>query len=303
MKRTTISRRDVVIGAAALSACGPASTAPAAPAARDEPRFAAIEQRLGGRVGVAAWNTGNDEWLVRRADERFTMCSTFKWLLAALALRSDDATPGFLQEHLAFRAADLLGYAPTAREHVARGWMSVEECCQAAVVVSDNTAANLLLARLQGPQGFTQFIRAAGDDVTRLDRTEPELNENLPDDPRDTTSPRAMTQLLYHFLLRDGPLTARSRDALAGWLIDSKTGLERLRAGLPGEWRVGDKTGTSTATHNATNDVAIVWPKNRDGTERAPFLISCYMSDSTADAAARNAAHAEVASILVDAWG
>jgi beta-lactamase class A len=155
-----------------------------------------------------------------------------------------------------------------------------------------------LLVPAGGPEGLTRFLRANGDGVTRLDRTEPTLNENLPNDPRDTTTPDAIARTLKRFLLEDGVLNAAHREKLIGWMVESPTGRERLRAGLPGDWRVGDKTGTWNGVHNAANDVAIAWPPGK-----APIIIAAYLSESTADPAARNAAHAEIASIVADEWG
>jgi beta-lactamase class A len=287
------SRRGALAGGLALAACAPGGRLGAEP--KNDPRLAAIEARIGGRVGVFALNTGNGAAMAHRANERFALCSTFKWLLAAQMLRREEAAPGWLQEQVRFGEADLLEYAPVARQHLARGWMSVEEACAAIVVVSDNTAANLLLAANGGPPGLTEFLRANGDRVTRLDRTEPSLNENLPGDARDTTTPVAMVETLQRFLLDDGVLNAASRAKLIGWMVESTTGLERLRAGLPTDWRVGDKTGTWNGAHNAANDVAIAWP-----TDRAPVIIATYLSDGVLGPAERNAAHAEIARLVVE---
>lgn len=226
------------------------------------------------------------------------MCSTFKWLLAAQVLHLDMNQPGLRAQQLPFGEADLLEYAPTARELLPRGWMTVEEACHGAVTVSDNTCANLLLARIGGPESLTRFLRANGDAVTRLDRTEPELNIVVAGDERDTTTSSAMVRSLRHFLLTDAVLHAASRERLTGWMIESPTGRERLRAGLPSDWRVGDKTGTMGLDPNATNDVAIAWPPGR-----APILIAAYLSHSTAPFAERNAAHAEIARIVAQEWG
>src|SRR5690606_6225249 len=154
----------------ALAACTPRTESlrfdprePAGP--RVEPRFAAIEQRIGGRLGVAAWNTATGAWLTHRARERFAMCSMLKWLLAAQMLWIDERTPGFRDQRVRFDEAYLapLGYAPVTRANLARGWMTIEELARAAVVQSDNGAANLLLERAMGPDGFTRFLRANGD--------------------------------------------------------------------------------------------------------------------------------------------
>jgi beta-lactamase class A len=301
MHSTDVTRRTALLSGLALAACAP--TAPADPRESyvpppDDPRFAAIEARIGGRVGVAAWNTGTDAWLGHRRNEAFAMCSTFKWALAAAVLHTAQRAGGpQLDERVRYNQSSMLSHAPVTSLHLERGWMTVEELCAAAVVTSDNPAANLLLELQLGPEGFTRFLRANGDGVTRLDRTELALNENLPGDPRDTTTPDAMARTMQRFLLEDGVLNAASREKLIGWMVESTTGLSRLRAGLPADWRVGDKTGTSDATHNATNDVAIAWPPNG-----APIIITCYLSESTVDADARNAAHAEIARVVAEEW-
>jgi beta-lactamase class A len=255
-------------------------------AASDSP-FADIEAALGGRVGVFAVDTGDGTGMSHRADERFAMCSTFKWLLAAFVLSQVDQDEISLDERLSYGPSDLLDYAPVAKAHVDTGWLTVEILCRASVTISDNTAANLLLHRVGGPSELTSFLRQTGDTVTRLDRNEPELNTNLPGDERDTTTPRAMAGSMNRILVGD-VLSARSRDMLQQWLKDAATGLERLRAGLPPDWVAGDKTGTGV--NGAANDVAIAWPPNG-----SPILIASYLSESDASPAARNAAHADIA--------
>lgn len=308
--KLVLTRRSALLGALVLPACaGPEAGRSGYARPPDDSRFAEIEARIGGRLGVAAWNTGADAWLTHRAHERFAMCSTFKWLLAAQMLEINQHMSDFLEQRVLYRETDLLSYAPVTRARFEErgdgmGEMSVEELCAAAVTVSDNTAANLLLeGAAMGPEGFTAFLRRNGDPVTRLDRLEPDLNENRPGDERDTTTPDAMVRTMRHFLLGhvelgSPPLREFSREKLVGWMIESPTGRERLRAGLPASWRAGDKTGTGAGANNATNDVAIVWPPNG-----APILIAAYMSNSTADEAARNAAHAEIGRIVAEAWG
>lgn len=313
-----ISRRTTLLSGLALTACAPTARTASAPhiegsrtefeddafiASEPTPErpgfpFWVIEQRIGGRVGVAALNTGNGAWLTHRAQERFAMCSTFKWLLAAQMLFFDMHMPDHLLQRVPFTESDLLEYAPVARQHLARGWMSVAEAAEGAVVMSDNTCANLLLRVGDGPEGLTHFLQVYGDAVTRLDRTEPMLNENLPNDPRDTTTPEAMARTMQRFLLTDEVLNGTSRTRLTGWMVQSPTGRERLRSGLPSTWRVGDKTGTWNGEHNATNDVAIAWPPGK-----APIIIACYLSENAAGASARNAAHAEIARIIAEEWG
>lgn len=249
-----------------------------------------IEAGLGGRVGVMAIDTGDGTAMSHRADERFAMCSTFKWLLAAFVLSQVEQDEISLDERLSYGPEDLLDYAPVAKKHLEAGWLTVEALCTACVTISDNTAANLLLNRVGGPAELTAFLRRSGDSVTRLDRNEPDLNTNLPGDERDTTTPRAMAESMHRILLGD-VLASPSRDKLTRWLRDTSTGLNRLRAGLPRNWTAGDKTGTGV--NGAANDVAIVWPPNR-----TPILIASYLSESTASPEALDAAHADIAGVV-----
>lgn len=244
----------------------------------------------GARLGIAARDTGSGRTVMFDADTRYAMASTFKVPLAAAILSAAERGVLSLDDAIRFTTADLQSYAPVVRAHVAAGSLSIRRLCAAIVEVSDNSAANLLLARIGGPAALTGFIRRSGDAVTRLDRVEPELNSNDSGDPRDTTTPRAMLGLMEALLIRN-VLSPPSRAALTDWMEASTTGRERLRAGLPPGWRAGDKTGTGG--RGAVNDIAIAWPPGR-----APILISSYQSGGNAPAAARNLAHAEVARLV-----
>ncbi len=286
------TRRQLLLGAVATlaSACAPSPVAAPVEVPAAARALAAIEARVGGRVGVFALDTGTGRQLARREDERFAMCSTFKWALAAAVLARVDRAELSLDERVPYGSTDLLEHAPATREHVAEGSMTLDALARAAVTVSDNTAANLLLAKVGGPGGLTQFARRMGDPVTRLDRDEPTLNENHPGDPRDTTSPRAMVGLMRRVLCGDA-LSPASRERLLGWLRACETGKDRLRGGLPQGWTVGDKTGSGGRC--AVNDVAIAWPPGR-----APILIAAYMSDGEAGLRRLQAAHADVGRLI-----
>lgn len=291
------TRRTVLAGAGALVAAG-CVLSPGGRPSETAARLAAIEAGLGGaRLGVFAIDSGTQAFIAHREDERFAMCSTFKWLLAAAILKRAEEGSQALDQAIEIRAADILGNSPRTEAALARGGaMTVEELCEAAVTVSDNAAANHLFARLAGPKGLLIFTGATGDSVTRFDRLEPTLNENAPGDIRDTTSPRAMAQTALKILAGDRVLTAASRDKLVGWMIASTTGLNRLRGGLPAGWRVGDKTGTGG--NGAHNDVAIAWPTGG----RAPIAIASYISEGKATPDQRLAAHAEVGRIVAGAF-
>jgi beta-lactamase class A len=219
------------------------------------------ERETGGRIGLYAENLSTGAKIAWRADERFVMCSSFKASLAAFVLSRVDHGQDRLDDIVSYGRNDLLDYAPVARQHLGEGTdkatMSVAEMCKAAVELSDNTCANLLLARVGGPAGLTAFWRATGDAVTRLDHNEPVLNRSPPGDPNDTTTPAAMAGNLRSFLLGD-VLSAASREQLAGWMLNCKTGGNRLRGGLPNGWKVADKTGNNGK--DAAADIALTWP-------------------------------------------
>ena len=257
-------------------------------------RVAAIEAKLGGQLGVAALDTASGRRILHRGDERFPMCSTFKLLAAAAVLHRVDEKQDQLDRFVPYTAADLLEHAPVTRQHVAEGGMKLGALCAAAITVSDNTAANLLLRSLGGPAGVTRYARALGDEKTRLDRMEPDLNSASVGDERDTTTPAAMVGNLRVLLLGDA-LSAASRDQLEAWLSANETGNTLLRAGLPTDWKIGDKTGRGD--RNAINDIAIIRPPGQ-----APVLLAVYSIGSTAPAGIREKAIAEVAQVVADSF-
>jgi beta-lactamase class A len=182
---------------------------------------------------------------------------------------------------------------------VAKGGLSIVELAQAAQEQSDGVAANLLVRRLGGPAAVTAKFRDMGDPITRLDRYEPELGLVLSADLRDTTSPQAMAQLVRRITTGD-LLQPDSRRRLLAWMENTKTGLDRLRAGLPAAWRTGDKTGTGRAegTTNKCNDVAITFPPGR-----SPIIVAAYYDSGeyTAQVEARHeAVLAEVGRIAAE---
>ena len=254
-----------------------------------------LERRNGGRLGVAALDTASGRQTGHRSDERFPLTSTFKFLAAALVLARVDGGAERLDRRIAFSVSDLVTYSPVTKDHVGPGGMSVAEICDAAVTLSDNTAGNLLLVSFGGPPALTAYARTLGDGLTRLDRFETELNEAAPGDPRDTTTPAAMLGDMRRLLTGDA-LSAGSRERLMGWLLASKTGAKRLRAGLPADWRVGDKTGSGG--NGTANDIAIVWPPGR-----APILVAVYFTGSTISDEARNAVIADAGRIAVAGLG
>ena len=292
MTTTEITRRQFLASASAAlivpSLAHAATPAPNQLSAEDQlsRELATIELASGGRLGVAVLDTATGTRTLHRGDERFPMCSTFKLVACAAVLAKVDAGKLHLDQRVIFQKTDLVTYSPITETHIGAPGMSLGEICAAAIDYSDNTAANLILANIGGPAGFTQFARSLGDTVTRLDRIETALNESLPNDPRDTTTPSAMVANLNSLLLGSA-LSASSRNQLTQWLLANTTGGARLRAGVPANWRVGDKTGTGD--HGSTNDIGILWPPNA-----RPLLVCAYLTGTTASADQRNATIAAV---------
>jgi beta-lactamase class A len=266
------------------------SCAPRERESRPADHFIALERSARGRIGVAALDTSTGECVGHRAGERFALCSTFKLVLVASVLSQVDRGEESLSRRVAYDEPDLLDYAPVTKERAREGAMTVEDLCAAAVEVSDNTAANLLLRETGGPEALTRFLRALGDRVTRLDRNEPSLNSNLPGDKRDTTSPAAMVETMRKLLMGDA-LSPESRRLLLKWMVACKTGGDRLRAGIPPAWRAGDKTGSGA--NGAANDIAILWPPGRP-----PILAAVYFTGSPLPAKDRDAVLARIGRII-----
>jgi len=253
-------------------------------------RIASIEAHSGGRIGVAALDTGSSKRLEYRPTERFPMCSTFKLLAAAAILQRVDRKQERLDRFVPYGEKDILEYAPVAKEHLKEGGMRLGALCQAAIEQSDNTAGNLLLDAIGGPVGLTNFARSLGDQVTRLDRKEPELNSAITGDDRDSTTPASMQADLLRLLTGDA-LSQSSRQQLEDWLQGNTTGASMIRAGVPAIWKVGDKTGR--CGNGATNDVAILRPP-----DRAPILVAIYTIGSSAPVNERDTVLANVAKIV-----
>ncbi len=253
-------------------------------------QLADLEHRHGGRLGVAILDTASQRLISHRGDERFALCSTFKCLAAACVLSRVDQKQEDLARRIVYSAEQLVPYSPTTELHVGGQGLSVGSLCEAAMTLSDNTAANVLLDSLGGPDALTAWLRSIGDTQTRLDRREPELNENRPGDPRDTTTPVAMLHTLDTLVL-GSELTLPSRDQLTAWLVNNQTGDKKLRAGVPAHWRVGDKTGSGA--NNGSNDVAVIWPG-----DRSPILVTAYYTGSKASGDQINVLMADIGRLV-----
>jgi beta-lactamase class A len=251
-----------------------------------------IRERVGGRLGVHALDSQSGKRWGIDDKSRYAMASTFKLPLAAALLWQVDRKAFTLDHALGINATDILPHSPAVQAKLDAGQdaMTIRELCGAILTQSDNAAANILLNGIGGPTAFGQFMRTVGDQVTRLDRNEPGLNTNIPGDPRDTTTPRAMVDSMLRIFTQD-VLSLPSRALLIDWMIASRTGMDRVRAGLPRSWNSGDKTGTGE--NGAFNDLVVTYPP-----QRRPVFVAVYMSESKLGAKELAAAHAEIGTLV-----
>ncbi|HBF78911.1 MAG TPA: class A beta-lactamase [Streptomyces sp.] len=290
---------------APLTACGrggaeapPASASPrtalpgAKPAVPDTAgAFEELEDEYDARLGVYALDTGTGREVTHRADERFAYVSTFKALLAGAVLRTYGE--GGTDRLITYSEDDLVPDSPVTEKHVDAG-MTLDALCDAAVRYSDNTAANLLLGQLGGPKALNALLKRLGDDVTRMERLEPDLSRWDPDSTRDTSTPRAFAENLRAFVLGD-VLGDAERARLTHWLRTNTTGDEVIRAGVPKGWTVGDKTGSGIG-YGVRNDIAVLWPP-----DRAPVVVAVMTNRGREGDTHDNRLLAEAASVVTGA--
>lgn len=251
-----------------------------------------LEEQSGGRLGVAVIDTADGSRYAWRGDERFPLCSTSKVMAVASLLKSSEKNPSLLNEAIPLVKSDMVNYNPVTQKHI-NSTLTVAELSAAALQFSDNAAMNKLLAIGGGPRQTTQFARTLGDVKFRLDRNEPSLNTALPGDARDTTTPRAMAESLNKLVLGNA-LAPSQRTQLATWMKGNTTGTNSIKAGLPADWTVGDKTGSGD--YGTTNDIAVIWPKGR-----APIVLTTYFTQRVKDASARKDVLASAAKRVAEA--
>ncbi|QLY29198.1 class A beta-lactamase [Nocardia huaxiensis] len=286
----------LALSALSVTACGSQSDSTVAPPSQGAvaDSFTALEVTHAARLGVFALDTGSGRTVTYREGERFPMASTFKGLACGALLHAHPLSTGYWDQVIHYPASDLVEYSPATEKHVESG-MTVTELCDAAITLSDNTAGNQILKLLDGPAGFTAFLRTLGDTTSRLDRWETELNTAIPGDERDTTTPAALAAD-YRALVVGDALAEPERAQLKSWLVANTTGDSRIRAGLPGDWVVGDKTGSPA--YGSALDVAIAWPPGR-----APLVIAVLTTKSEQHAEPDNALVAAATRAAVEKLG
>ena len=250
----------------------------------------AEESTLQARIGMAVIDTNTGSTWNYRGDERFPLNSTHKTFTCAALLAKVDQQALSLNQPVSISKEMLVAYSPITEKSLSAQTMTLGALCQAAVSYSDNTAANLAFDAIGGSTGFNAFIRSLGDTQTRLDRKEPDLNEATPGDLRDTTTPKAIVHSLKKVLL-DDVLSAPSQATLKQWMLDDQVASALLRAALPADWKIADKTGAGG--HGSRSIIAVIWPPSRQ-----PLVVAIYITQTTAPMTDSNKAIAKIGSAL-----
>ncbi|GHF40229.1 beta-lactamase [Amycolatopsis bartoniae] len=235
-----------------------------------------------------ALDTGSGRDVAYHADQRFAYASTIKALATGAVLRKESD----VDKMLTYSPAEVVSHSPVTGDRTS---VTLREAARAALQQSDNTAGNLLFRELGGPQGLDAALHEVGDTTTHADRTEVTLNEAVPGDVRDTSTPRAMATSLRTFLLGDA-LPADARALLADWMRGNTTGATLIRAGLPAQWTVADKSGAGN--YGTRNDIAVAWPPSG-----APVVLAVMSTKDAKDAAYDDGLVARAASVALTALG
>ncbi|MCZ8495061.1 class A beta-lactamase [Priestia megaterium] len=225
---------------------------------KSDQEFAKLEDKYDANLGVFALDTGTNKTVTYHSDERFAYASTHKALAVGALLQQKSIED--LNERIFYTRDDLVNYNPITEKHVDTG-MTLRELADASLRYSDNTAGNLILQQLGGPDGFKEALENIGDDVTLPERFEPDLNEVNPGETHDTSTPRALASSLQTYVL-GGALPEDKRALLTDWMKRNTTGDALIRAGVPKSWEVADKTGAGS--YATRNDIAILWPPKGD---------------------------------------
>ena len=251
-----------------------------------------IERQLDARVGFAAYDLETEQRWEYNADQLFAMSSTFKTLACAVLLQRVDEGSEQLERRVEVSASDIVTYSPVTEAYADNREISLFELCEATMTTSDNTAANLILQAIGGPQAVTAFVRELGDSVTRLDRWETELNEAAPHDERDTSTPIALVSNLEKLVVGNA-LSPQSKNQLREWLVNNEVADGLFRSQMPDEWVIGDRTGAGG--FGSRSITAVIWPPGRE-----PTIVAFYITETDASFEERNSAIAELGSVIRD---
>lgn len=313
----------IFLAALAVTAASPALSAPAA----IEAEIARLGAPADGVVGVAAWRTdGRGPKVLINADQPFPMGSTFKVAVAGAVLARVDAGQLSLDQLVPVPWGAMVeseGLAETFKHPGVS--VSVKNLLELMLTVSDNTAADMMTNLAGGPAAVTAWVRRQGVEGLRVDRdtsgllrdffhigpgpfpdalaaavkADPgledrssKLNPQFDDDPRDTSTPRAMSTLIQRILTGQA-LSPASTKLITEIMERNTTGKARIRGRLPAGVTVAEKTGTIGAS---LNDAGMISLPGNGG----KVMVTVFIRKSTKPFEDRELAIADISRALYD---
>ncbi|GEM75070.1 class A beta-lactamase [Vibrio sagamiensis] len=228
-----------------------------------------IERESTGRIGVAVIDTKDNKLWNYHGHDFFPMMSTFKTLACAHMLYQVDRGQIKTAKSIPVTKDDLVNWNPVT-EHFVGSTMTLQSLCNAAMTMSDNAAANLVLKAIGGPESLTAFLQRNGDKATRLDDIEPQLNYVDIGSKRNSTTPLTMMKTIEKLTL-GSVLSEQSKRQLLLWMKANMVSDGLLRAVVPKDWQVADRSGGGV--NGSRTYTGMIWRKNRD-----PIFIGIFVA-------------------------
>ena len=305
--------------------------------AATDPALQALEREInrlakvsGGVVGVTAIHLETGRRVSMNGGERFPMASTFKIPIAVQLLTRIDKGEVKLDQMIDIKQSDLHPGSGTLADLFNKGGLalSVRNLMELMLLISDNSATDVLLRTAGGAEAITARMRALGIEGINVNRSTAQLISdwigvaNLPpedqwnpalfqlvfasvkpedrkaastkfdSDPRDRSTPDGMAALLEKIYRKD-ILKSESATLLLDIMRRCRTGEARLRGLLPQGTEIAHKTGT---IGGSTNDVGIITLPDNAG----HVAIAVYVKSSDNETSARERGIAEIARAVHD---
>jgi beta-lactamase class A len=260
-------------------------------------QLAAIVKPVDTTVGVAVVDLQSGKRTLIRGNERFPMGSVYKLPIALTVLKQVDEEKLFLTDDATITPDRFSpGWSPL--RDAAKGQpihTTVGALLQEMVSVSDNTASDYLLDLVGGGAVVTKRMRELGIEDIRIDRRERDIAADIEAkgagayvrDVRDTATPAAMAALLVKLAKAEDGLGAESHEVLVRGMTETKTGMNRIRAGIPADALLAHKTGTMPLV---VNDAGLI--TKPDGTQ---LVLVVFTKGGKAKDEAREKVIAEIA--------
>jgi len=255
-----------------------------------------------GRVGVMAMLLETGESVSLSGDQRSPMQSVYKFPIGMATLHLVDQGKLSLRQKVKVIKSEYVrsGQHSPIRDKFPQGvTLTIQDLLRYAVSESDGSASDVLLRVAGGPVAVMKYLHQLGIDGVIVADTEKEIGRDVSVQYRNWATPQSAVALLR--ALHEGkPLSSASRALLLKLMIETPTGMRRLKGLLPAGTIVAHKTGTSGTTDgmtHATNDIGIVTLPNGQH-----FAIAVFVSDSKANAETREELIAKIARITWDYW-